>query len=147
MENNNLNWEMVPEGWALCFNQNCPLHEACLRYQAGLLVPQSLTIARCIIPRAVTNERCAHFASMEPQVFAYGFSTIYDRVLKEDYTPLRKAMTSHLSGKRYYYEYMRGERALSPEQQSWIRNLFASYGYQDNVVFDRLEPAFDFPWI
>ena len=37
MENNNLNWEMVPEGWALCFNQNCPLHEACLRYQAGLL--------------------------------------------------------------------------------------------------------------
>ena len=43
MENNNLNWEMVPEGWALCFNQNCPLHEACLRYQAGLLAPQSLT--------------------------------------------------------------------------------------------------------
>ena len=84
---------------------------------------------------------------MEPQVFAYGFSTIYDRVLKEDYTTLRKAMTSHLSGKRYYYEYMRGERALSPEQQSWIRNLFASYGYLDNVVFDRLEPAFDFPWI
>ena len=46
MENNNLNWEMVPEGWALCFNQNFPLHEACLRYQAGLLAPQSLTIAR-----------------------------------------------------------------------------------------------------
>lgn len=143
----NLKWDMVPERWPLCFNQNCQLHEACLRYQAGLLAPQSLTIAQCVTPRAVTNERCAHFASMELQIFAYGFSTIYDRVLKTDYTPLRKAMTSHLSGKRYYYEYMRGERALSPEQQGWIRNLFDSFGYQDCVVFDRLESAFDFPWI
>ena len=147
MVKNELKWEMVPEGWALCFNQDCPLHDACLRYQAGLLAPQHVTVTRCVTPRALTDERCAYFATMEPQMFAYGFSTIYDRVLKDDFTPLRKTMTSHLSGKRYYYEYMRGERALSPAQQGWIRNLFASRGYADSVVFDRMEARIDFPWV
>lgn len=147
MMENKLKWEMVPDGWALCFNEGCPLREACLRYQAGLLAPQSLTVTRCVTPRAMTDERCVLFASMEPQMVAYGFSTLYDRVLKDDFTTLRKTMTSYLSGKRYYYEYMRGLRPLSPEQQGWIRNLFARYGYQDSVVFDRMEPAFDFRWV
>ena len=142
-----LEWGMVPAGWALCFNPDCPLRNACLRYQAGLLAPQDVTVARCVTPRAVASGQCVHFASMELQTLAYGFTTIYDRVLKKDFTALRKTMTSHLSGKRYYYEYMRGERPLSPEQQNWIRELFAGCGYADSVVFDRLEPSFCFPWV
>lgn len=35
----NFSWKDVPSGWALCFNQSCPLHEHCLRYQAGVLAP------------------------------------------------------------------------------------------------------------
>ena len=147
MEKMNFNWKDVPEGWALCFNSECPLHEHCLRWQAAQLAPPELTVTRCVTPRALTGDRCVHFASMEPQTVAYGFSTIYQRVLKSDFTPLRKTMTQHLQGKRYYYEYMRGERALSPEQQQWIRQLFVRYGYGDSVVFDRYQEAFDFPWI
>lgn len=146
MEKNNLNWKNVPEGWALCFNSECPLHESCLRWQAGKRAPQEVTVARCITPRALTGDWCVHFASMEPQTYAYGFSTIYQRVLKNDFTPLRKQMTEHLQGKRYYYEYLRGERPLSPEQQQWIRRLFERYGYGDSVVFDRLQEAYNFPW-
>ena len=147
MKEKELKWGMVPEGWALCFNQNCPLRESCLRYQAGRLAPEEVTITRCVTPRAVTDGPCAYFASMELQTMAYGFSTIYERVLKKDFTIMRKAMTNHLSGKRYYYEYMRGERALSPEQQEWIRSLFAEHGYADCVAFDRYEPSFCFPWV
>ncbi len=146
MKNVNLNWKDVPEGWALCFNGECPLHEACLRWRAGEQAPQEVTVARCITPRALAGDGCEYFASMEPQTYAYGFSTIYDRVLKADFTTLRKAMTDHLQGKRYYYEYMRGERPLSPEQQQWISNLFRQYGYADSVVFDRLQLSFTFPW-
>lgn len=101
----NFSWKDVPSGWALCFNQSCPLHEHCLRYQAGVLAPPDLTVTRCVTPRVLTGERCKVYASMEPVKMARGFSTIYQNVLKRDYTPLRKFMTSLLSGKRYYYEY------------------------------------------
>ena len=55
-----LEWGMVPAGWALCFNPNCPLRDTCLRYQAGLLVPQDVTVARCVTPRAVANGQIDH---------------------------------------------------------------------------------------
>lgn len=143
----NFSWKDVPSGWALCFNQSCPLHEHCLRYQAGVLAPPDLTVTRCVTPRVLTGERCKVYASMEPVKIARGFSTIYQNVLKRDYTSLRKFMTSLLSGKRYYYEYKRGERPLSPEQQSDIRQLFGSFGYKDSVRFDSYEETLHFPWV
>ncbi len=143
----NFSWKDVPSGWALCFNQSCPLHEHCLRYQAGVLAPPDLTVTRCVTPRVLTGERCKVYASMEPVKIARGFSTIYQNVLKRDYTSLRKYMTSLLSGKRYYYEYKRGERSLSPEQQSDIRQLFESFGYKDSVRFDSYEETLHFPWV
>lgn len=146
MQKNGLTWEKVPQGWALCFNAECPLCQSCLRRQAGQLAPQELTVTRCITPSALAKGTCPHFASSEPIQYARGFSTIYDRVLKSDYTPLRKQMTLMLSGKRYYYEYKRGERRLSPEQQEAIRELFTSRGYADSVRFDATEQDFDFPW-
>lgn len=143
----NFSWKDVPSGWALCFNQSCPLHEHCLRFQAGVLAPSDLTVSRCVTPRALTEERCKVFTSMEPAKMARGFTTIYQKVLKRDYTSLRKFMTNLLSGKRYYYEYKRGERLLSPEQQSDIRELFASFGYKDSVQFDSYEETLHFPWV
>ena len=77
---------------------------------------------------------------------ARGFMHLYDKVLKDDYTSLRKTLTSMLSGKRYYYEYRRGDRQLSPENQEKICQLFASRGYADNVRFDDFEEEFVFPW-
>lgn len=146
MQKNELTWEKVPQGWALCFNTECPLRQSCLRWQAGQLAPQELTVTRCITPSALANGACPHFASAAPIQYARGFSTIYDNVLKRDYTPLRKQMTLMLSGKRYYYEYMRGERRLSPAQQEDIRELFTSWGYADSVHFDAFEQDFDFSW-
>ena len=147
MKNNQLNWENVPKDRALCFNAECPLHATCLRFQAGLVAPQGLTVARCVTPQALDGGRCCCFASMEPQVYARGFSTLYRQVLKSDYTDMRRELTAYLSGYRYYYDYMRGRRLLSPAQQQWIRDMMLRYGYTDEVTFDGYEAAFDFPWV
>ena len=125
----------------------CPKDGHCVLIN---LVPYGIiayAVSRCVTPRALTGDRCKAYASMEPVKFARGFSTIYQKVLKRDYTSLRKFMTSLLSGKRYYYEYKRGERALSPEQQSDIKELFGSFGYHDSVQFDNYEVSLNFPWI
>lgn len=147
MENNSLEWDEVPEGWAVCFSEVCPLRETCLRWQAGMVVPDEFTVGRCVTPKALKNGECQCFASTEKVQMARGFSTIYAKVLKDDFTPLRKQMTEMLSGKRYYYEYKRGDRPLSPLQQEKIRQLFERYGYHDSVHFDSLEEAYVFPWV
>lgn len=139
-----LKWKNIPNGWALCYNKECVKHERCLHWYAGQLNPQEETIVRYVMPYALKNGICPHFASTEIVTYARGFSKIYDQVLKTDYTPLRKEMTTMLSGKRYYYEYMRGKRRLSPEQQEKIRDLFAKYGYADSVHFDSFEQDYYF---
>ena len=111
------------------------------------MAPQGLTVARCVTPQALDGGRCCCFASMEPQVYARGFSTLYRQVLKSDYTDMRRELTAYLSGYRYYYDYMRGRRLLSPAQQQWIRDMMLRYGYTDEVTFDGYEAAFDFPWV
>lgn len=146
MDNKELKWKNVPSDWALCFNQNCPMHERCLRWLAAQLAPEELTICRCVMPQALKKGQCPHFATAEKVRMARGFMHLYDKVLKDDYTSLRKTLTSMLSGKRYYYEYRRGDRLLSPENQEKIRQLFASRGYADSVRFDDYEEEFVFPW-
>lgn len=147
MENDNLKWTDVPEGWALCFNNECSLAETCLRRKAAQLAPETLTVTRQVTPHAVKDGQCCHYASSEKVTFARGFQHLYDKVLKAHYTSLRESMTDMLSGKRIYYEYKRGERRLSPAQQEAIRDLFASKGYADSVVFDAFEEDYDFHWV
>ena len=144
MEKNELKWEDVPRGWALCFNSECAMREGCLRFKAGELAPEEMTVCPCVTPKALKDGECRHFVPTEKVEFARGFRHIYDQVLKQDFTPLRKTMTAMLHGKRYYYEYLRGERRLSPEEQQDIRDLFARKGYTESVCFDAYEEAFDF---
>lgn len=75
---------------------------------------------------------------------AVGFSHLYDRVLKQDYTAMRKSITHYLHGTKMYYEYKRGDRPLNPEQQEWIRQLVKSYGYDWEVPFDGYMETYKF---
>ena len=142
-----LRFSDVPDGWALCFNGECLRQGRCLRYRAGVLAPNDFTVSRCVTPKALVGGACPHFAPIATARYAKGFTHIYDQVLKNDYTPLRKTMTEHLQNKRYYYAYMRGERLLSPAQQQWIIDLFAQYGYTKGPFFDDFEEVYEFPRI
>ena len=142
MENKELKWEDVPKGWTLCFNKDCEMREQCLRFKAGMLAPAGAFTS--VAPSSQVDGKCSYFASTKKVTFARGFINIYEKVLSRDFTPMRKEMTEMLQGKRYYYEYMRGERPLSPLQQKNIRDLFARWGYADSVYFDEYEDAYDF---
>lgn len=147
MKTQNLDWEIVPKGWAVCFNQECTKCNECLRFQAGCVVPQHATTVNCVTKHAISDGCCRLFASAQHVTYARGFTTVYDKVLKKDFTKLRKAMTLYLQNKGRYYKYMRGEMPLSPQLQEWIKELFSTCGYADSVKFDRLEGRYVFPWI
>lgn len=134
----------VPGWYVLCFNAGCPLHKDCLRYLAGANVPESMDTAKCVLPHKGRDGQCRWFDMTAVVTMASGFSHLYDKVLKADYTSMRKTITAYLHGTKQYYQYMRGERPLTPEQQDGIRKIVSSYGYDWEVPFDRFYRAYRF---
>ena len=127
----------VPSWYALCTNNDCPLKADCLHYLAAQNAPEDLETAKCVMPKMLKNGECRWFDRIEIGVWAAGFTHLFDKVMKKDYTIMRKSITNYLHGARIYYEYKRGERALSPEEQQTIRNYVKSMGYDWEVEFDR----------
>ena len=126
----------VPSWYVLCTNNQCPLRNDCLRFMAGLHALENMEIATSVMPKTLKEGKCRWYDKKTVVVYAAGFSRLYDRVMKMDYTSMRKAITSYLHGTRLYYEYKRGERPLSPEQQQWIRDYVKNCGYNWKVEFD-----------
>ena len=137
-------YSQVPSWYAICTNDNCPLKQDCLRYLAGANAPESLEMALCVMPRMAKDGHCRLYDKKTVVVMAAGFTTLYNQVLKKDYTSMRKTITAYLHGAKMYYEYKDGRRALNPEQQSWIRDFVAKMGYHFEVKFDRFFEAYIF---
>ena len=127
----------VPLWYVLCTNKDCPMKADCLRFLAASHVPDEQECATCVLPNALKDGQCRWFDKITIDVWAAGFSHLYDQVMKKDYTSMRKTITDYLHGAKMYYEYKRGERVLSSEDQQWIRDLVKSYGYDWEVKFDR----------
>lgn len=134
---NDFDFSKVPGWYSLCTNEECPMKADCMRYLAGKHVPDDRETASCVMPKTLKNGKCRWFDKITVVVWAAGFSHLYDKVMKKDYTTMRKALTRYLHGTRIYYEYKRGEHALSPDEQSWIRDYVKSMGYEWEVEFDR----------
>jgi hypothetical protein len=94
------------------------------------------------MPKTLKGGQCRWYDKRTVVVWAAGFSRLYDCVMKKDYTAMRKGLTRYLHGVKFYYEYKRGDRPLSPEQQQWIRNFVKSYGYEWEVPFDSYFEAY-----
>ena len=142
--NAEFDYSQVPSWYVICTNENCPLREDCLRFIAGANVPESTEVALCVMPSALKDGHCRLYDKKTVAVMAKGFQTLYDKVLEKDFTSMRKAITRYLHGTKMYYEYKDGRRALTPEQQNWIRNYVKSQGYEWEVTFDHFSEAYVF---
>ncbi len=137
-------YSCVPSWYVICTNISCPLKDKCLRYLTGLNTPDVIDHANCVLPKALENGQCRWFDPQKVVVNALGFIHLYDRVMKKDFTRMRKEVTRYLHGAKLYYEYKDGKRPLSPEQQQWIRNYVKSCGYDWEVEFDHYFEAYVF---
>lgn len=104
----------IPRNWLYCFNSGCQHHEECIRFRSTVALSGSRTWGNAVYPAAL-----------------------------HDAPTLRSLMKEYLGGNTMYYRYHHGERLLSPEQQAWIKRLFARYCYSD-VDFDNSCEELDF---
>lgn len=138
------NYDQAPAAWRNCFCEGCPRHNDCLRFQTGLYLPDSKTWGPAVYPTAYRNGHCSHFKEIRIIHAAYGLTPLFNEVKQKDYTPLHEQLKAYLGGHGTYYRYNSGNRLLTPEQQQWILNLFASYGYTENLSFKHYVDVLDF---
>lgn len=136
----------VPADWALCFQDACPLHEECQRWLAGSYAPKKMTVRPCVIaPSVELTGTCRYYVNPEPVTLAYGFNDLFSHVRRNEYEPMQRALYAIFGSESSYYRCKRGQRAITPQEQRAIQNLFSKYGYADAVVFNRTQQTYDFP--
>lgn len=146
METNNaaIDMRQVPAGYVLCFNDACTRHEECLRWIVGRQVDKKMTMAQTVLPTVLSKARCPYFRKAELIRMAWGFEKLFAEVKSKDENSLRNAMRTYLGGNGTYSRYKLGRRLLSPEQQTYIIDLFRDRGYTEGLEFDHYVTTYDF---
>lgn len=139
-----IDYAEVPLSWKNCFNENCPMKADCLRYLTGEAIPEDKEFGMAIYPKALKENKCRFFKEIRVIKAAWGFNTLFHEVKSKDETSLRMQVKSYLGSNGTYYKYHNGKRLLTPEQQTWIINLFEQYGYSEGLSFDNYVTLVDY---
>ena len=138
------NFRDVPSDYSLCFNEQCPKRDDCIRYLAGQHVPDTMMNGPAVYPNAVSDNICPYFKQTRIIHGAWGFRNLYKGVAKQDVQVLKAKIVNYLGGPVACYDYMHGEKLLTPEQQETIQGFFNEMGYTQSIVFEGYSAIYDF---
>lgn len=133
----------VPSIITYCFTELCPMKNNCIHYLASLYKNDDTKRGHAIFPNALKDGKCEFFAPLRIVKMAWGFDRLFADVKVKDAPLLRSEMRSYLGSKGQYYRYKLGQLKLVPEQQEYIKQLFARFGYKD-VDFEHFAEEIDF---
>jgi len=137
--------QKMPADYALCFNQQCPLHEHCMHYVVGQQASHIRSFGPAVYPWALHDGQCELYRECAPVQIAWGFTHLYDFVPRNLWTAARYSVRHYFSqGYGTYYRYHHGERKLTPQQQQDVIAIVMRYGSTKEPLFDHYEEAFDF---
>lgn len=136
----------VPSLISYCFTEPCPMKDECIHYLAGLYKSDEVQNGYAIFPNALKDGKCKFFAPLRVVKMAWGFDKLFAEMKVKDAPRLRSEMRDYLGSKGQYYRYKLGQMKLLPEQQTYIKQLFARFGYKD-VDFDHFSEEIDFTQI
>lgn len=141
---NNPDYSQYPNDYSLCFLEDCKLKEQCSHYIAGQHIRkdhyQGHAIFKTMLDR---KDGCIQYHKLRTIKGAWGFDTLFDNIKYKDSAAVRRAVKAYLGSNTTYSRYKNGQLLLSPEQQTWIINLFKKYGYTDNLRFDNYKEIID----
>ena len=125
-------------GYTVCFAATCPLHEHCLRWRVGQLMPPSVSTYRCVNLEyeGVATPSCPLYRNDQKVSYAKGmlatFTSDMPRRVEE---AVRRGIISN-TNRTYYFEYRNGKRLIPPALQATIRQLFRDNGWAQEITFD-----------
>lgn len=92
--NKPLTYDDIPKMYLFCNHTKCPRRNKCLRFQAAMIVPQSVPHYETInINHVAGNEKeCSYFSAYTLTTFALGISHILDDVPHKKLWPYKIAL-------------------------------------------------------
>ncbi len=133
----------VPSIISYCFTEQCPMKNECIHYLSSLYKGDDIKQGHAIFPNALQDGKCQFFAPLRVVKMAWGFEKLFAEVKVKDAPRLRSEMREYLGSKGQYYRYKLGQLKLLPEQQEYIKQIFARFGYK-NVEFEHFADEIDF---
>lgn len=133
----------VPSLISYCFTEQCPMKNECIHYLSSLYKSDDIKQGHAIFPNALQDGKCQFFAPLRVVKMAWGFANLFAEVKVKDAPRLRSEMRDYLGSKGQYYRYKLGQLKLLPEQQVYIKQIFARFGYKD-VEFEHFSDEIDF---
>jgi hypothetical protein len=129
-----------------CFNDQCPLHERCLRWEVGLYTSPSTRIITCVNPRsqAASNGQCDLFRDNQPVSMPVGMKNrFYLDMPAHTAQGIKRTLIAH-NCRATYYKYHNGQRPIDPEYLTIIQRTCQEAGWQGPLEFDG--ETIDYVW-
>ena len=138
----NFNYAMVPAGFEHCFNGDCKNADHCLRYQIVRFIPDTRWSISVVNP-ACTNPdvECRAFMADTPVQYAVGMDHLLDRIPHQEAMCIKQRLLTTY-GKNKFYQFKRKERIFTPEDRSYIRQVFLSNGVKEEPAFDSWQAGY-----
>ncbi len=137
--------EQATKGYPVCYSEQCPKKEHCLRWKVGQFMPDTKSIYNCVNPhcKGVGSEGCPQYRCSKKVKMARGMKHIFNSDMPTKVEPfVRNSIISRYC-RTYYFEYKRGARVIPPALQQEIRNLFLQIGWKEPIEFDSYEEDYD----
>ena len=133
------------EGYTVCYVDECPLRNQCLRWQVGPHVPNTHSTYRCVNPHfeGVATTECSMYRNDQKVRFARGMLHIFTGDMPKRVEPAVRYGVIKKTNRTYYFEYRNGSRLIPPALQEDIRKLFRDNGWTEEVKFDGYVEDYD----
>lgn len=140
-----LTYKDAPHDWAICFQNDCPLSDRCLRHAVAQLAPPTLTHHVTVLPAAREGDHCRLFATAEPVRIARGMKQMLAPGSTGTDSAIRHQLFGIFGSRTHYYRYRDGEYDITPEQQRKVLNVLRKYGFRSEEPFDHYTTQYYFP--
>ncbi len=123
--------------YLVCFIDQCPLRQECLRWLTGQYVNPSPPTYKSVNPRNLEHggEQCKMFRKNERVMMKRGFKNMYHDMPGYMESMIRSLLITKW-GRKQYFEMRKGDRLITPSQQLDVTRICKKCGWTGPVVYD-----------
>ena len=132
-----------PKGYAVCFRKECPLAQSCLR-QLSADDPSEerfISVVNLSLVRGAAKQ-CPFYKSSEKVRVAYGIDHIFNDIPFSKHKQVFHSVKNYF-GKSTYYRIANKRRPIWPNEQEYVRQVFARNGISEPVEFGEYQDIYN----
>lgn len=136
-------YKEVPVDFAVCQHEDCPRADKCLRQISYKPLLEQNNYLQLVNPNHCTkDDKCPHYRDSTPVTYARGFTKMQQRMYPDQNSTFVSILKGRF-GHNPYYERRRGDFALTPREQKFVRYALKRAGVTEELEFDRYEETYN----